>query len=138
MFDICYFISKRIKVRQENNYVNISDYTVYSWGSDVYGRLGHATDCKHADKPKEILYFKGTKLMMIESGAAHTIALSKDGNVWSWGKSHVHQVTCSERLDESSLVARLRTVESWPAPLLVRELVPTDTFKVVYLFLYYQ
>ena len=77
-----------------------------------------------------MLYFKGTKLRIIESGAAHTIALSDEGHVWCWGKSHMDQVAVSHTLDEQSVVSRLRATECWPLPLLVQALMPTIKLRV--------
>ncbi|GAA5483111.1 chitobiase/beta-hexosaminidase C-terminal domain-containing protein [Haloferula sargassicola] len=63
--------------------------TVWSAGIQTFGRLGNGTVSAGTQQyPVQVLKADGTPLMgivQVASGAAHTLALDKDGHVWSWG-----------------------------------------------------
>ena len=59
---------------------------VYAWGSNHYGQLGLG----HKDYiyyPEEISFFTDRNIVDIDSGRFHSIALSRDGQVYTWGLS---------------------------------------------------
>jgi alpha-tubulin suppressor-like RCC1 family protein/tRNA A-37 threonylcarbamoyl transferase component Bud32 len=58
--------------------------TVYSWGSGDEGRLGHG-DTKEQLLPKEISAMREVKIMAICAGGNFSMALSRDGMIYSWG-----------------------------------------------------
>jgi hypothetical protein len=102
----------------------------FACGSDVYGRLGHGTYEEHRDTFTAIDAFAGTRLRAMESGAAHVIALTAEGRVFTWGKAHMHQVSFSteskagcvdvNRDARAAIIARrVRAMESWSWPLTV-------------------
>ena len=72
-----------------------ADGTVYSWGSNGYGRLGDGTTSQR-NTPIKVLkgaysgttYLgdnSGNKITMVALGYEHSVALAADGTVYSWG-----------------------------------------------------
>ena len=59
---------------------------VYTFGNGKNGRLGHGDEVDQLS-PKRVdsLFTKGVHAVMIAAGVAHTVALDKDGNVFTWG-----------------------------------------------------
>lgn len=60
--------------------------TVYGWGTyrDASGQVGLQADgVKH--KPTVILTLQNNPIIKIASGNDHTVALTKDGNIFTWG-----------------------------------------------------
>lgn len=60
--------------------------TVYGWGTyrDASGQVGLQADgVKH--KPTVILTLQNNPIVKIASGNDHTVALSKDGDIFTWG-----------------------------------------------------
>ena len=57
---------------------------VWSWGHGVFGKLGHG-DEQHQLLPKEIEAFAGQRIIAVSTGEHHSLALTADGSVWSWG-----------------------------------------------------
>jgi len=56
----------------------------WSWGSGVYGRLGHG-DVQSQLLPKKVEAFDGQRVVAVSAGNGHSLALTADGAVWSWG-----------------------------------------------------
>ena len=64
-----------------------TDGTVYSWGLNNYGQLGHG-DFEDSAFPQEITCITGRKSSKISSAAVgelHSLLLNSDGNVYSFG-----------------------------------------------------
>ena len=57
---------------------------IWSWGSGGQGRLGHG-DQQTQLLPKKIEAFTGQRVVAVSAGVFHSIALTADGGVWSWG-----------------------------------------------------
>lgn len=58
---------------------------MYSWGQGEGGLLGHGDTKSHAE-PKLIQSLKNHDITSITCGSLHTVALTKSGHVFSWGK----------------------------------------------------
>ena len=61
-----------------------ADGAVWSWGSGSYGRLGHG-DMQIQRLPKKIEALAGQRIVAVSAGLYHSLALTADGAVWSWG-----------------------------------------------------
>jgi alpha-tubulin suppressor-like RCC1 family protein len=66
------------------------DGTVWVWGSNAYGQLGDGTAPREAGdvtawraRPGQVGGL--TDVIAIAAGGNHTLALKRDGTVWSWG-----------------------------------------------------
>lgn len=92
---------------------------IYSWGSNTSGRCGHGDrsgSMRSALKqlsgislPKRIDALKNVKIVQIDAGEVHTLALSGSGRVFSWGGNSFGQLGVGHSLPLASprLVADL-------------------------------
>lgn len=78
---------------------------LWSWGSDVYGRLGLGTEDQHRARPTEVKAFSSVELAAATCGSAHNIVVDTDGQCYSWGKCHFGQLGHGE-MDRNELVPR--------------------------------
>lgn len=60
-----------------------SDGKVWAWGHNTYGQLGNGTTT-HSSVPVQVTGITGT-VIAVAAGAYHSLALTSDGKVWSWG-----------------------------------------------------
>ena len=61
-----------------------SDGTVWAWGSNQYGQLGDGTlETSVPSVPARVSGLTG--VTAIAAGYAHSLALKRDGTVWTWG-----------------------------------------------------
>ena len=58
--------------------------TVYSWGQGDGGLLGHG-DTLSQSFPKVIQGLKSLEIQSVVCGGLHTLALTKQGVIYSWG-----------------------------------------------------
>ena len=61
-----------------------ADAAVWSWGRGGFGRLGHG-DQQHQLLPKKIEAFAGRRVVAVSAGGEHSLAITADGVIWSWG-----------------------------------------------------
>eukprot|EP00096_Caligus_rogercresseyi_P005963 TRINITY_DN22061_c0_g1_i1.p1 TRINITY_DN22061_c0_g1~~TRINITY_DN22061_c0_g1_i1.p1 ORF type:complete len:496 (+),score=112.53 TRINITY_DN22061_c0_g1_i1:91-1488(+) len=61
------------------------DGMVYSWGDGDFGKLGRGGS-EGCNKPQNVEKLNGTGVCQIECGAQFSLALSRNGLVWTWGK----------------------------------------------------
>ncbi|KAK2661260.1 hypothetical protein Ddye_007793 [Dipteronia dyeriana] len=67
------------------------DGSVYSWGRGMFGRLGTGSESDELFPVRVKLDNSGKsedeklKFVGIAAGAYHSLALTDDGSVWSWG-----------------------------------------------------
>ena len=68
-----------------------ADGSVWSWGAGMRSvrgsaTLGHGDDVSNQRRPKKIEALAGHRIVAVSVGwAGHSLALSADGTVWSWG-----------------------------------------------------
>ncbi|KAI3822449.1 hypothetical protein L1987_10039 [Smallanthus sonchifolius] len=84
------------------------DGSVFSWGRGTFGRLGTGSeldrlfpariDCNSIDRSEKV------KIVGVSAGSYHSLALSDDGSVWSWGHNTYGQLGVN---GENSLVPSL-------------------------------
>ena len=68
---------------------------VYSWGANDVGQLGIAQDCQYSVEPVAVTSSKNTlskAVSQIACGIKHSIALTKDNQVYTWGSNSYHQL----------------------------------------------
>lgn len=58
--------------------------TVYTFGGGLFGKLGHGND-KGMAVPRAVAALSGVCIAAVACGSRHTLALSEDGKVFSWG-----------------------------------------------------
>lgn len=64
---------------------------VYSWGLNNWGQLGIGHR-ENVSMPTEIKELRGIPIKMICGGAQHSLALTEEGHVYSWGKNEEGQL----------------------------------------------
>ncbi|GKY98833.1 hypothetical protein MPSEU_000839300 [Mayamaea pseudoterrestris] len=66
-----------------------SDGDVYTWGDGFCGQLGHA-DKRPQPSPKQVTNggLEDECVAMVTCGGRHTIAVTEEGDVFSWGLGH--------------------------------------------------
>ena len=68
-----------------------ADGSVWSWGWVGWGKLGHG-DEEDQWQPKKVEAFAGQRIVAVSSGYSHSLALTADGAVWSWGEGGYGQL----------------------------------------------
>lgn len=68
--------------------IETDDGNLYTFGTGKYGCLGHG-DTKAEVLPKLVSFFSKNQLKVVDvaCGASHTVALTSDGRLWSWGRA---------------------------------------------------
>ncbi|WP_309889945.1 RCC1 repeat-containing protein [Archangium sp.] len=66
-----------------------SDGSVWSWGSNAYKQLGHAT-LTYRNAPAGVAGI--SNVSRVAAGNFHSLALKSDGTVWSWGYNAMGQL----------------------------------------------
>ena len=61
-----------------------ADGTVWSWGYGLFGRLGHGNQQRQL-LPKKVEAFAGQRVVTVSAGGEHSLAITADDAVWSWG-----------------------------------------------------
>lgn len=83
------------------------DSTVWAWGHNFYGELGSG-DREHSNFPNQVAFKNGRPLkgiVEIASVGYHTLAIDKDGKVYSWGGNSYGQL--GHRRESQQLYADL-------------------------------
>ena len=61
-----------------------ADGAVWSWGGGGSGKLGHGDEQRQL-LPKKVEALAGQRIVAVSAGEHHSLALTADGSVWSWG-----------------------------------------------------
>uniref|UniRef100_A0A1B0AIV8 HECT-type E3 ubiquitin transferase n=1 Tax=Glossina pallidipes TaxID=7398 RepID=A0A1B0AIV8_GLOPL len=64
---------------------------VYSWGDGDFGKLGRGGS-EGSSVPHEIERLTGIGVLQIECGAQFSLALTRTGEVWTWGKGDYYRL----------------------------------------------
>ena len=64
---------------------------LYSWGSGEAGQLG-LEECRDRNTPQLIEALAREKVMLLAAGGAHSLAVTKEGVVFSWGEGSQGQL----------------------------------------------
>jgi len=71
---------------------------VFSWGSGLFGRLGHG-DEKDRMLPAMVPPAFGVQVVAVAAGAMHSAALSAQGNLWTWGSGFEGRLGLGDEVD---------------------------------------
>ncbi|USK85686.1 hypothetical protein [Peribacillus asahii] len=93
-----------------------NDGSLYTWGENTYGKLGIGTETSIYDVwsdgadsavPVKVSL---TKVIQAEAGSEHTVAITADGTVWSWGSNDYGQLGVGKKYSKKKVPAKvLRT-----------------------------
>ncbi|KAL1138807.1 hypothetical protein AAG570_008869, partial [Ranatra chinensis] len=76
---------------------------LYSWGKGDNYRLGHPSE-EHVRFPELISALKGKKIKAVSVGVVHVIALTENGDVYTWGKKEYAHMGDGPPTEEPSLI----------------------------------
>ncbi|MCZ0981533.1 hypothetical protein O1L60_28465 [Streptomyces diastatochromogenes] len=83
-----------------------SDYTVKSWGYNLYGQLGNSST-KSSTVPVDVDWL--TDVSDIEAGAFHNYVQTSDSKVWGWGNNQYGQLLEEDETFEANISRTNRT-----------------------------
>ncbi|XP_066487811.1 E3 ISG15--protein ligase HERC5-like isoform X2 [Tiliqua scincoides] len=75
---------------------------LFSWGQNERGQLGLGKWTPSIKEPQLVQALKGIPLAKIAAGAAHSMAVSLSGSVYSWGKNAFGQLGLGDTEDRNS------------------------------------
>src|SRR2546425_1277672 len=67
---------------QYHSTISASDGTVWSWGYNLYGRVGDNTQ---TNRPLPVNVSTLSGVVAVADGTSHSLALKSDGTVLAWG-----------------------------------------------------
>jgi alpha-tubulin suppressor-like RCC1 family protein len=62
-----------------------SDGTIWGWGENIYGQLGDGTQVPQ--RPAPVQSVPGHDWKQVATSGIHSVALKRDGTLWSWGNN---------------------------------------------------
>jgi hypothetical protein len=81
---------------------------VYTWGRGWDGQLGHDVITEIELEPRIVPQMENRASAAVACGRAHTVVVTDNGNVWSWGDNKAGQLgigtlvsTCTPKLVEA-------------------------------------
>jgi alpha-tubulin suppressor-like RCC1 family protein len=80
----------------------LSNGSVYTWGSDLYGQLGIGSSKDRGHVPVAVKLPAGTTFVSVASGGAAQYAIDTTGDVWAWGENNVGQLGIGNTENKSS------------------------------------
>lgn len=99
----------RIAAGYNHSMVLTDSGRLYSWGTGDCGQLGHGPQLKRCMKPTLIASASGERFVTIAASENHSVALTDDGRVYTWGynrwKQLGHEHTTSDKTHIPQLVS---------------------------------
>ncbi|XP_043917257.1 probable E3 ubiquitin-protein ligase HERC6 [Protopterus annectens] len=86
---------------------------VFAWGCGSNGQLGLA-ETKTVHIPKKIKEFSSIHVIQIACGHHHSVALSKDGRVFSWGQNNHGQLGLGKGISTQATPVQLKFLSGLP------------------------
>jgi alpha-tubulin suppressor-like RCC1 family protein len=80
----CSLRELRPKPRQRNSQGDMEGLAVFTFGRGEDGQLGLGDTCD-SDEPKFVDALRGVGVRQIACGSGHTVVLTTDGEVYTWG-----------------------------------------------------
>nr|XP_011736024.1 probable E3 ubiquitin-protein ligase HERC6 isoform X2 [Macaca nemestrina] len=87
---------------------------VFAWGAGSEGQLGIGEFKEISFTPKKITTLNGIKIIQVSCGHYHSLALSKDSQVFSWGKNSHGQLGLGKEVPSQASPQRVRSLEGIP------------------------
>jgi alpha-tubulin suppressor-like RCC1 family protein len=75
-----------IAAGNSHTYALLADGTVWAWGDNSYGQLGDGTRASRST-PVRVLGLNNATDLPAGGMGLHSLAVTADGNVWSWGNN---------------------------------------------------
>ncbi|XP_006143352.1 probable E3 ubiquitin-protein ligase HERC6 [Tupaia chinensis] len=87
---------------------------VFAWGAGSEGQLGIGEFKERSFTPQKIKALAGIKIIQVSCGYYHSLALSEDGQVFSWGKNSHGQLGLGKEVPSQTSPQRVRSLEGIP------------------------
>ncbi|KAG5207532.1 hypothetical protein JEQ12_017296 [Ovis aries] len=87
---------------------------VFAWGAASEGQLGIGELKETTFIPKKIKTLADIKIIQVACGHYHSLALSEDGQVFSWGKNSHGQLGLGKEFPSQASPQRVRSLEGIP------------------------
>ncbi|WP_339352130.1 InlB B-repeat-containing protein [Bifidobacterium coryneforme] len=71
------------------------DGNIWTWGNNRSRQLGRSTSSNPANRPGKADTPAGMTFIAVSAGADHSMALDRDGNIWTWGYDTYKQLGSS-------------------------------------------
>ncbi|XP_072898576.1 probable E3 ubiquitin-protein ligase HERC6 [Hemitrygon akajei] len=91
--------------------------SVFAWGAGTYGQLGKEDYPTCVSKPRKVKDF-GVPIVQIRCGHYHSLALSQDGTVYSWGQNTYGQLGNGKALEKQNYPKRVKNLTGIPVALI--------------------
>jgi alpha-tubulin suppressor-like RCC1 family protein len=95
---------KESKEKPKEPIRKIVESTICSFGVSSLGELGQGFKNSHAT-PQPIKHFQNSQIVQISCGDVHSLALSADGSVFSWGSNSYGQLGLTADLEQRTKCA---------------------------------
>ena len=93
----------------EHSLALTDDGAVWSWGFGLFGELGHG-DQQIRLLPKKVEALAGQRVVAVSAGGEHSLALTADGAVFTWGDGGLGRLGHGEDLSNQLLPKK---IEVW-------------------------
>ncbi|XP_076999000.1 putative E3 ubiquitin-protein ligase HERC6 [Tamandua tetradactyla] len=87
---------------------------VFAWGAGSEGQLGIGEFKEICFTPKKIKTLTDIKIIQVSCGHFHSLALSQDGRVFSWGKNSDGQLGLGKEFPSQASPQRVKSLEGIP------------------------
>ncbi|XP_039074363.1 probable E3 ubiquitin-protein ligase HERC6 isoform X1 [Hyaena hyaena] len=87
---------------------------VFAWGAGSEGQLGIGEFKEINIIPRKIKTLTGIKIIQVSCGHYHSLALSEDGQVFSWGSNSHGQLGLGKELPSQASPQRVRSLDGIP------------------------
>ncbi|XP_028751081.1 probable E3 ubiquitin-protein ligase HERC6 isoform X4 [Peromyscus leucopus] len=87
---------------------------VFAWGAGSEGQLGIGEFKKINLTPTKIKALTGIKIIQVSCGHYHSLALSEDGQVFSWGKNSQGQLGLGKNFQSQASPQKVKYLEGIP------------------------
>ncbi|XP_073493603.1 probable E3 ubiquitin-protein ligase HERC6 [Phyllobates terribilis] len=87
---------------------------IFTWGQGSEGQLGSGQLPQQSPIPRKITGLSDIRIIQISCGHFHTVALSEDSNVFSWGKNDVGQLGLGKQVPYQASPQLVKSVKGVP------------------------
>ncbi|XP_075207297.1 putative E3 ubiquitin-protein ligase HERC3 isoform X2 [Anomaloglossus baeobatrachus] len=87
---------------------------LFSWGAGSEGQLGHSTAERSIPVPRLIKKLNQQKVLQVSCGSQHCLALSDDGQLFTWGQNAHGQLGLGQGITQQSSPQRVKSLEGIP------------------------
>ncbi|XP_073447024.1 probable E3 ubiquitin-protein ligase HERC6 [Dendrobates tinctorius] len=87
---------------------------IFTWGQGSEGQLGSGQFPQQSPIPRKITGLSDIRIIQISCGHFHTVALSEDSNVFSWGKNDVGQLGLGKQVPNQASPQLVKSLKGVP------------------------